>query len=258
MSEPTSETTHFGTSRDIEKDPRQAEIDQNIEWIRGLQANVESGGMTQEDFFKKIAALLADRDYTTLRTQEKATRTEAELRTDTLTGLGNKIKFDEDVALLEKFKDDYALLIGDLDGFREINNTFGHAEGDSAIRQFAKRLAELANRKNPTNEGSPEVEAYRLHGDETAIVIRGKISPAGLKELGDYFVRGIHGEIMDIGHTKRRVTTSFGGAVRNYSEETDQDSFINSVDKLALYRAKDLGKNQSYILGHDNIPTKNR
>lgn len=261
--EPTSEFTHFKIEphempdKSVLEAPKQAAIKAYSDWVNELMAQVKTGKITEEEFVRAVAGLMADRESTASAAQNESATLEQMIRTDPLTGLGNKFKFEEDLGMLEKFGDDYALLMGDLDGFRDINNTYGHSEGDRAITLFAHRLAQLVEKANKADAtGSLKIEAYRIHGDETAIIVRGKISPGGLNELSNTFVKGVEGEVLEIGGVKRRLTSSFGGAVRKHGDGTDTSMFVDSVDKHALYRAKDLGKNRSYILGYHDRPGK--
>lgn len=83
---------------------------------------------------------------------------------DGLTGLANRASFlsSVDVALAEAPADRLALILLDLDGFKEVNDSFGHAAGDAVLVEFAQRLQAHA---------SASAVPARLGGDEFAVLI---------------------------------------------------------------------------------------
>ncbi|MCA9513644.1 MAG: GGDEF domain-containing protein [Myxococcales bacterium] len=88
--------------------------------------------------------------------------------TDPLTGLANRARFEDDLedalAVSTIAGDRVAVLMIDLDGFKPINDTFGHAAGDAVLRAVATRLSRIVG-----NAGL----ASRLGGDEFAVVVSG-------------------------------------------------------------------------------------
>jgi diguanylate cyclase (GGDEF)-like protein len=100
--------------------------------------------------------------------------------TDELTGLGNRrhllARLDRSIADAERDRDELALLLIDLDGFKELNDTLGHHAGDEVLRQIGPRLAEVLR-------GGDTLA--RLGGDEFAVVLHpgdeAAASAAGLR-----------------------------------------------------------------------------
>lgn len=90
-----------------------------------------------------------------------------ESRHDPLTGLGNRRGFEErigsEVARVRRHGGDLSLCLLDIDGFRSVNETLGHAVGDEILRAVGRHLADLRG----------EDAAYRLGGDEFGIVLAG-------------------------------------------------------------------------------------
>lgn len=82
-------------------------------------------------------------------------------RRDALTGLGNRLALDEALRALEERGAPYALLVLDLDGFKQVNDTHGHGAGDELLKRIASRL-QGALRKGEM--------AGRLGGDEFAVL----------------------------------------------------------------------------------------
>ncbi len=86
--------------------------------------------------------------------------------TDDLTGLGNRrhllARLDRSIADAEHDEDELALLLIDLDGFKELNDTLGHHAGDEVLRQIGPRLSEALRARDTL---------ARLGGDEFAVVL---------------------------------------------------------------------------------------
>ena len=93
---------------------------------------------------------------------------------DNLTKLHNSRKFYETLSELHQEEQPFAILYIDLNGFRPINDTYGHRSGDELLMIVAKKL------KNCIREGD---EVFRIGGDEFAILVPNQISIMGLSNL---------------------------------------------------------------------------
>lgn len=151
-----------------------------------------------------------------------------EARTDLLTGLPNRRALDERmVELLAPGSVGTALLLLDLDGFKSINDTFGHDAGDDLLVQVARRLEHTPYR---------DELVVRLGGDEFAVVLphAGSTEAAAtaahiLLDLSSPFIlRG----------TGVQVSASIGGAVADGRQ--DLRRLLHHAD-LAMYDAKERG-----------------
>jgi diguanylate cyclase (GGDEF)-like protein len=101
-----------------------------------------------------------------LENQRALSLTHTEARTDSLTGLKNRRSLMADLELqleLASIASPRALLLFDLDGFKEYNDAFGHPAGDALLIRLAGRLAEVVGRSG---------DAYRLGGDEFCVLMR--------------------------------------------------------------------------------------
>ena len=96
----------------------------------------------------------------------------AEVRTDTLTGLGNRGAMEVDFSSLDRRASSAApvtVVLYDLDGFKRFNDTFGHPEGDVLLARLGRALRDAV--------GSDGI-AYRFGGDEFCVVLRGDGKPS--------------------------------------------------------------------------------
>jgi two-component system, cell cycle response regulator len=101
-----------------------------------------------------------------LENQRALSLTHTEARTDSLTGLKNRRSLMADLELqleLASVASPRALLLFDLDGFKEYNDAFGHPAGDALLVRLAARLTEAVGASG---------DAYRLGGDEFCVLVR--------------------------------------------------------------------------------------
>ena len=154
---------------------------------------------------------------------------------DTLTGLANRNKLYEQLGAMLAEADikrcDVALLMIDLDKFKQINDTLGHACGDQLLRGVAERLNTLV-------EGTGLVA--RLSGDEFAIVISGSNAVERAKSLSQRTSLAFSQTDFSIGARQLRVNVSIGVAV--YPRDCDTAEELLGNADLALYQAKAVGR----------------
>lgn len=144
--------------------------------------------------------------------------------TDPLTGLLNRRAFLR--ALLER-KSNWTLLLLDIDHFKRVNDSLGHAGGDEAIVQFARALQQ----KMPNG-----ALLARMGGEEFAIAYRGDMMLIDPDELLAQIRR------IDL-RGGYRITASMGIANRNVASDDDWKILYRAAD-MALYRAKSDGRDR--------------
>jgi diguanylate cyclase (GGDEF)-like protein len=129
---------------------------------------------------------------------------------DFLTGLRNLRSLDDELERRCAGAQPFALVLGDVDGLKEINELRGQAEGDALLRRAASVLSDLVG-----ETGS----VARVGGDEFAV-----ITPIGDAQQAEVFVARLEEEL-----DGRRVRTSFGAAIFP----------LDASSPLALYRLAD-------------------
>jgi diguanylate cyclase (GGDEF)-like protein len=166
---------------------------------------------------------------------------EAELahmaRYDSLTGLANRTLFmDRARAAIDKLQthgSPFAILMLDLDRFKTVNDSLGHAVGDSLLKVVAQRL----------RNAIPDIETIaRLGGDEFAILVS---LPNGIKETATSLadkILAVVTEPYDFESRRFTIETSVGITFAP-QDGTNPDALLKNAD-LALYRAKSLGGNR--------------
>jgi len=157
---------------------------------------------------------------------------------DPLTGLHNRASFadqlDSHADLVRRYGSDGALLLLDIDHFKYVNDTLGHAAGDQLIARVATVLGERLR--------ATDVLA-RLGGDEFAALLpRATVQSA--QHVAHDLLEALRAErIVVPGMGQRTMTASIGVAMFEASEDLRGEDVLVSAD-LAMYDAKEGGRNQ--------------
>lgn len=155
-------------------------------------------------------------------------------RVDQLTGLSNRRsleeRLDQAMARSRRSKRPMALVFMDLDHFKQINDTHGHAVGDAVLKAFATRL-QAAIRLTDL--------AARLGGDEFVVVIESLNTVEEASIVSEKLVSAIR-PVVAVGALSLRVTASMGLAYYD-GDESSAEALVAKADG-ALYRAKAAGR----------------
>jgi len=172
---------------------------------------------------------------------------------DPLTGLPNRTLFYDrmDVALARARRngDKLAVLLMDLDHFKDVNDSLGHAMGDQLLQAVGERLTTLLRESDTI---------CRMGGDEFLILLTGITSVDDVNRIANRVLEAIRKPFVLDDH-QLDVTTSLGVAI--YPEDAeDLDTLIRQTD-VAMYFAKERGRDnyQRYSsLDHEAQPTSPR
>ncbi len=185
----------------------------------------ETSSFTPDDV--NLLHLAAAQISTALRHGRLVDQLRHDARHDGLTGLPNRFCFHEQLGqTLDTTRAGCAVLMLDLDGFKEINDTLGHASGDGLLREVAARLVSAAP------EGSL---VARLGGDEFAVLLtrdEGFDAESAATSLQAALARPLAVDGLDL-----QVRASLGLAL-SPEHGRDADLLLQHAD-MAMYRAKD-------------------
>lgn len=155
---------------------------------------------------------------------------------DALSGLANRSRFEDRLALELKRAARHckplALLYLDLDGFKAVNDTFGHRAGDELLREAGRRLS-AAVRETDT--------VARLGGDEFAIILAELGDPEAVDRLAETLLAEI-ARPYQLGADTARISVSVGIAFQPRDGNTAV-GLMHAADQ-AMYAAKARGKNR--------------
>jgi len=156
-------------------------------------------------------------------------------QTDLLTNLANRRAFMRRLTMAFNASlrgaPSFAVLYLDIDDFKDVNDTLGHAMGDLLLKEVVERLKEAVG---------PDHFVARFGGDEFAILVLGVTDPNVAGELAAR-IRKLLGEPFTVDGHKVRITSSIG--ITLYSPEAAGPEDMMVQADLALYGAKDEGRN---------------
>ncbi len=165
---------------------------------------------------------------------------------DGLTNAYNRRRFDEELerewARAARYGRSLSLILFDLDGFKSLNDRFGHLFGDSILRRIAGLVLE---------EVRPEQVFARIGGDEFAILCP-ETSAEGARRIVDRIRDGFVGLTGLVQDTVVSPSASFGVAADTVPRWNARDLF--AVADRALYRSKSAGHGQLTILTASELP----
>jgi diguanylate cyclase (GGDEF)-like protein len=169
---------------------------------------------------------------------------------DVLTGLPNRqyfMKLLEDTVTAAKANDaDVLLLLFDLDGFKNVNDSFGHEIGDRLLCTVADRIKITMGREHTLG---------RLGGDEFIATLPGDLDDLQLKRLCNRFVDSLSMPVQ-IDQWNVQVSTSLGVAKASEAGYLVSAAVANA--DIAMYRSKSEGRNRYTIFSQNMIESSRR
>ncbi|HEX5469416.1 MAG TPA: diguanylate cyclase [Gaiellaceae bacterium] len=155
--------------------------------------------------------------------------------TDGLTELANRREFEDSLATeisrAERFGGSLALILADLDDFKQVNDRFGHQAGDEVLRQFAAIVRETVR----------DIDVAARYGGEEFAILLPQTDIEGAERLAERLRRAVETSPMAHGQGfPVIVTSSFG--VASFPDADSAARLFRAADE-ALYRAKRAGKN---------------
>lgn len=151
--------------------------------------------------------------------------------TDELTGVFNRRKFVEDLDDMAATRQPYAMLIVDIDHFKKVNDDFGHAAGDHALKVMANVIGQSLRSTD---------SIYRIGGEEFAILVP-NVTQETTQRIASRIGKSVEAAKIMHGAQPINLTVSIGAKVAIRSTEEPAQVF-DQADK-AVYAAKQAGRN---------------
>ena len=233
VTDPEYLKAHLAPGRMTSFDCQMANLEGKFIWVKLIFSRAET--TDEEDF--RFVFLVQDINenseelFTTLKKYEHLALT------DSLTEVMNhgsiKTEIKNSIGLLNKDGTQVALLMLDLDHFKNVNDKFGHATGDAVLKHFAELLKDCAV--------DSDASVGRWGGEEFVVVCRGKQFEE-VKERAEKLRQMVEeSEFPEIGH----ITCSIG-----LTEVKQGDTFETAFNRMdrAMYLSKENGRNRVTIL----------
>jgi diguanylate cyclase (GGDEF)-like protein len=207
-----------------------------VRWL-----SVTAAPIVRDDRVRHVVVTLVD--VSDARERELALRRLSQL--DDLTGLPNRRRFVEllDRHLASQRREDAggAVLLIDLDRFKELNDTFGHAAGDRLLVQVAHAIRERLREHDVL---------ARLGGDEVAVLLK-RASASDAANVAQALVERLNGELAPAPHGGTRPVGASIGAVALAGAATGTAERALARAHASMYRAKESGRAAWRIEGDD-------
>ncbi|MFK0206359.1 EAL domain-containing protein [Agrobacterium sp. NPDC090283] len=226
--------TYLATLKNIFTSGREAELEARYLSLEGEQRWLHAHFTPEIDGYGEVSTVLVlIRDTSEIVRQREKVQELAFC--DPLTGLPNRARFNERfgsvLAEASSATQGFALIIVDLDNFKDVNDTLGHAAGDELLRKVTTQLSSVLH------DGDM---LARLGGDEFAILLENVRARDELAKVADRLL-GCVRQPFHIGERDLFVSASFGIASHPDDGTTGDDLFARA--DAALYEAKARGRN---------------
>ncbi|TWT82450.1 Diguanylate cyclase DosC [Planctomycetes bacterium CA13] len=211
-----------------------------VEELKSCIESVLASNQCMQDQLDRMGVRLEESRSQVTKLRASYLDSQRKLMTDPLTNIGNRLFFDTMMSNAlehhERGERHFVLLLVDLDKFKLINDTFGHATGDTVLRFAASNIEQIA----------VDASVARYGGDEFAIFFNTLDSAKGM-ELGETICQSFAQNkltLNDTGEPIGKLTASIGGALLR--EDDGEQSWFQRADKL-LYDAKNGGRNRAMV-----------
>ncbi len=218
-------------------------VDFNI-MLEEIQARDEKLKTHQEELEARVAQRTRELERANLelasskeQAESVAKRMQFHAHHDSLTGLPNRVLLNDriktELAHARREQSILALLFLDLDRFKIINDSLGHATGDQLLRIISRRV------KDCVRDGDT---VARLGGDEFMVLLPRITSASDAGRISNKIIDSLTEPVSCNGHDLH-ITTSVGISVYPF-DGTDPETLVRNAD-ISMYRAKELGRNKA-------------
>jgi len=211
---------------------RSDEVGTLMRSFSNMLGTVEQQAIDINTFAMRLDAAYRELEATNAKLKETSFK-------DEVTGLYNRrffsLRLEEEISRFRRFNHPVSVVVLDLDGFKSVNDEFGHAVGDETLRDVGQILMKHSRGINVVS---------RYGGDEFAVLLV-ETSKSGARLYADRIRQVV--ATFPYSHGKR-VTASFGVASLPDDDASTSEELFRAADG-ALYAAKRAGKNQVVAAG---------
>lgn len=216
----------------------------NLSFSYGLREAVRDHGLSDTDFaatdlaFELLylaeanGAVMAEARKSSERLRGARAQAVEQSLTDPLTGLRNRRGLDRALARLAAAGQRFGLIHVDLDRFKHINDTLGHAAGDLVLVAVGARLRQVVR---------DDDSVARIGGDEFVVLLPGLGEGGPVRRVAERILASLSQPVGRAEGGAIPVSASLGAVVWDGSGPASAERLLNEADR-ALYRSKDAGR----------------
>ena len=222
---------HKGGSENRKATKRYIKPDGSIVWVERTMTAIEDMSTSTKKLFLSVFEDITERKHFEEKIWHQA-------HYDFLTNLPNRSMFqDRMTQLINRGNRDgtgFALVLVDLDEFKQINDSLGHDQGDQLLRETARRISHCLRESDTV---------ARLGGDEFVVILPGLTKAIGIDKVVNLIGQSLN-QPFDLGGDVAHVSASMGITVFP-GDAQDLKTIMKNADQ-AMYQAKALGRNRHY------------
>ncbi|HEY3431717.1 MAG TPA: diguanylate cyclase [Rhodocyclaceae bacterium] len=216
----------------LEKDQAQQEA------LRSNQQMLESLQHSELLLEQRVAERTAELEKANSKLQENQQLLRDMAHHDPLTGLANRllldIRLEHALDVARRHGSTVAIMLLDLDGFKPVNDSYGHAAGDELLIELAQRMKTIVRQTDTV---------ARLGGDEFIILLESVASEEAVISVAEKLVAALRAPVQTMSGALLQVGVSIGVTLMS-SLDANREALIHRAD-LAMYEAKAAGGNQA-------------
>ena len=213
----------------------QGHLDNIISQLEQHQRQEEQSHQQAREEMGRLQGRLQAMEEEAERLRSRAREEHRQAMTDSLTGIPNRLAFDErmteEFARWKRFQTPLALLVWDVDHFKELNDQYGHKAGDKVLKALAQTL----------QDNIRETDFLARYGGEEFVLIMTGAEANVLREVADKLRSAVAACGFHFRGNAVRVTISCG--IARFTSGDTPETVFDRADR-ALYRAKENGRDR--------------
>ena len=211
---------------------RLAKIEENVNGFRETEKVQHSGA---DEDVQRLMARLNELESESQNLKARVQKERMQAQIDALTGIANRLGYDhrvaQEYARFKRFNNPLCLVVWDVDFFKRINDDYGHAAGDKALKTIAKLLADNIR----------ETDYLARYGGEEFVLIMPGANKAAAKVVAEKLRQTVEDSGFHFKGDPVSITISAG--IAEFQKDDTTGSVFERADK-ALYSAKESGRNK--------------